>query len=119
MDARSLRFVVDACEGELLGGLAETLVSRVCTDSPRVQPGDLFIALAGEKFDAHDYLAEVARKGAAALVVAPARAGQAPSLSHSIGVIAVDDTRLALGKLAASYRSDFNLPVVAIAGSNG
>ncbi len=119
MDARSLKFISEACGGELLCGPGEALVSRVCTDSRQLQVGDLFIAVAGEKFDAHDYLVEVARKGAAALVVARAKAGNASSLSGSVGIIAVDDTRLALGRLAARYRADFSLPVVAIGGSNG
>ena len=54
-------------------GLARDAVRRVCTDSRQVQPGDLFFALAGERFDGHDFLAEVAGKGGAAAVVAAAR----------------------------------------------
>ena len=119
MDARSLKFIAEACGGELLSGPDEALVSRACTDSRQVQAGDLFIAIAGEKFDAHDYLIEVARKGAAALLIARTKAGSASNLAGSVGLIAVDDTRLALGKLAARYRSDFNLPIVAVGGSNG
>jgi UDP-N-acetylmuramoyl-tripeptide--D-alanyl-D-alanine ligase len=119
MEARSLIIVAEACGGELLHGPSEALVSRVCTDSRQVEAGDLFVAIAGEKFDAHDYLVEVARKGAAALVVARSKAAQTSSLSRSVGMIVVDDTRVALGKLGARYRSDFNLPIVAVGGSNG
>ena len=119
MDARSLKFIAEACGGELLNGPGEALVSRVCTDSRQVQVGDLFVAVAGEKFDAHDYLIEVARKGAAALLISCAKAGSASSLAGSVGLIAVDDTRLALGKLAARYRSEFKLPIAAVGGSNG
>jgi len=119
MDARSLDYVADSCAGELHAGLPEAFVSRVCTDSRQVQAGDLFIALEGEKFDAHDYLVEVARKGAMAVVVQRTKVAKASGLSQSVGVITVDDTRAALGKLAARYRSEFNLPVVAIGGSNG
>jgi UDP-N-acetylmuramoyl-tripeptide--D-alanyl-D-alanine ligase len=119
MEARPLQFIASACEGELLSGSPDARVSRVCTDSRQVQVGDLFVPLAGEKFDAHDFLVEVARKGAAALLVARAKAGQASSLYHSVGLVTVDDTRLALGKLAVRYRADFNLPVVAVGGSNG
>jgi UDP-N-acetylmuramoyl-tripeptide--D-alanyl-D-alanine ligase len=119
MDARSLQFIADACDGELLNGSAEVLITRVVTDSRQVQVGDLFVAIVGEKFDAHDYFVEVARKGAVAAVVARSKAGQASSLAQAVGLIAVDDTRVALGKLAARYRHDFNVPVVAIAGSNG
>jgi UDP-N-acetylmuramoyl-tripeptide--D-alanyl-D-alanine ligase len=119
VESRSFKFIADACEGELLSGPSEALISRVCTDSRQAQVGDLFVAIVGEKFDAHDYLVEVARKGAAALLVARAKAGKASSLSGSVGIIAVEDTRLALGRLAARYRADFKLPVVAIGGSNG
>jgi UDP-N-acetylmuramoyl-tripeptide--D-alanyl-D-alanine ligase len=70
MECRSLRFVVSACAGEQLGGSPETQVNRVCTDSRLAQAGDLFFALSGDKFDGHDYLAQVADKGVAAVVVA-------------------------------------------------
>ncbi|PYJ00931.1 MAG: hypothetical protein DME25_19390 [Verrucomicrobia bacterium] len=119
MDDRSLGFVVHACQGQLLAGPPDAVLSRVCTDSRKAAAGDLFFALVGEKFDAHDYLAEVVRKGAAAVVVARAKAGQASSLSASLGVVAVDDTRAALGRLATCYRRDFSLPIVAVGGSNG
>src|SRR5262245_34632766 len=68
-----LHEVVAACGGLLVGGAPDMLLCRVCTDSRRVEVGDLFVALAGEKFDAHDYLTEVARRGAAALVVEEAK----------------------------------------------
>jgi len=119
VDARSLQYIAAACAGELLAGLPDSIARRVSTDSRAVQPGDLFVALAGEKFDAHDFLADVAQKGAAVVVVSRAKAALASRLPPSIGVIAVDDTRLALGKFAAYYRSDFHLPVVAVGGSNG
>src|SRR5437764_10923643 len=91
-------------------------VTRVCTDSRQAQPGDLFIALAGERFDAHDYLAEAARKGAAAVV---GDRKKVEERDPGCAVIAVGNTRLALGNLAARYRRDFNLPVIAVGGSNG
>jgi len=119
MEVRSLKFIADVCQGELLAGSPESVVSRVCTDSRRVQAGDLFFALAGERFDAHDYLVEVGRKGAAALVVARDKAELATGLFRSVAVVAVDDPRVALGRLAARYRADFHLPVVAVGGSNG
>jgi UDP-N-acetylmuramoyl-tripeptide--D-alanyl-D-alanine ligase len=119
MEPRSLEFIAHACEGELLSGSAATRVSRVCTDSRQLEAGDLFIALAGEKFDAHDFLGEVAHKGPAALIVSRARSGEASGLQGSPAVIAVNDPRLALGKFAAGYRQDFDLPIIAVGGSNG
>ncbi|MDB6021439.1 MAG: UDP-N-acetylmuramoyl-tripeptide--D-alanyl-D-alanine ligase [Pedosphaera sp.] len=126
-----MKYVVEACGGELLNGSTETLVNRVCTDSRQAQPGDLFIALSGERFDAHDFLGEVAQKSVAAMVIEKSKtdrlAANAPRQSAirnpqsamPCAVITVDNTRQALGRLAARYRADFTLPVVAVGGSNG
>src|SRR5258705_7149457 len=102
MEPRSLQFVVTACSGELEIGSPQTQVLRVCTDSRRVQPGDLFFALPGVRFDGHDFFAEVVRKGAAAIVAARNRASSEPG---GCAMIAVEDTRAALGRLAAAYRN--------------
>jgi UDP-N-acetylmuramoyl-tripeptide--D-alanyl-D-alanine ligase len=116
MDHRTLRFIAAGCAGELVKGSPEATVSRVCTDSRQTQAGDLFIALRGERFDAHQFLAEVAAKGVVA-ILAERMKFRAPL--PECAVIAVDDTRKALSRLAAAYRADFKLPVVAVAGSNG
>src|SRR5438477_12919512 len=116
MEARDLRFVLSACQGELRAGSLETPVLRVSTDSRRVQPGDLFFALPGERFDGHQFLGEATSKGAAAVVAAR---NELPGELRNSAFIRVEDTRKALGKLAAAYRKDFALSVVAVAGSNG
>lgn len=115
MDFRSLKFVATACAGEQLSGSSETVVNRVCSDSRQAQAGDLFFALTGDRFDGHDFLADVAQKGVAAVV---AKRSKAPA-GLKCAVIAVDDPRRALGRLAAGYRAEFTLPVVAVGGSNG
>lgn len=86
--------------------------SRVHTDSRTVAPGDLFVALRGDRFDAHDFLADVVARGAAAVLV---------SRDVDVGVPAIvaPDTRLALGDLAAGWRRAFTPPTVAVTGSNG
>jgi UDP-N-acetylmuramoyl-tripeptide--D-alanyl-D-alanine ligase len=88
-------------------------VLRVSTDSRAIQPGDLFIALRGEKFDGGTFAAQAQQQGAAGVVLDHA---QAPGLTQAIRV---DDTRIALGRLAAAWRARFSLPLVAITGSNG
>ncbi|MBW8457424.1 MAG: UDP-N-acetylmuramoyl-tripeptide--D-alanyl-D-alanine ligase [Thiobacillus sp.] len=88
-------------------------VLRICTDSRSIQPGDLFIALRGEKFDGGTFAAQALQQGAAGVVL---DAAQAPELAAAIRV---DDTRLALGRLAAAWRRRFAIPVVAVTGSNG
>jgi len=115
MDARPLKFICDACAGEVRHGGQDVLVLGVSTDSRTVQAGDLFVALAGDRFDGHEYLADAAAKGAAAVMVN----GLATTGTVSCPVIAVDNTRAALGDLAAAYRGEFSMPVVAIGGSNG
>lgn len=115
MDERSLRFVAEGCGGELLSGSPETSVRRVCTDSRQAQPGDVFFALPGERFDGHDFVAAVARTAAAVVVERPA----AVQPVGDCGVIWVESTRSALGRLAARYRDDFTMPVIAVGGSNG
>ena len=116
MEQVSLKFVATTSGGELQGGSPEARVSRVCTDSRKAQPGDLFFALAGELFDGHHFLVEAAHKGVAAVVV---ERGKMPAPTLHCGLIVVDDSRRALGRLAASYRRQFDLPILAVAGSNG
>jgi UDP-N-acetylmuramoyl-tripeptide--D-alanyl-D-alanine ligase len=116
MEPRSLSFIATACGGDLLSGSPEFLAHRVCTDSRQVQPGDLFIAIAGDKFDGHDFIPQAAEKKVAAVLIERAKA---PAGRIGCPVIAVGNTRRALGHLAAAYRNDFTLPVIAVAGSNG
>ena len=116
MEPRSLEYVRAACAGELQAGSPEKLVSRICTDSRQAQAGDLFFALAGERFDGHDFLTQVAQKKVGAVVV---ERGKVPAADLGCDVLVVASTRLALGQLAARYRNDFDLPMVAVCGSNG
>jgi UDP-N-acetylmuramoyl-tripeptide--D-alanyl-D-alanine ligase len=87
-------------------------VTGVSTDSRTVKAGDLFFALRGAKFDAHDFLPEVFRKGAAAAVVSR----EVPASGLTIGV---GDAVGALGALAAAYRMALGARVIGVAGSNG
>ena len=116
MEERTLQFIAKACAGKQLSGLPETRVRRVCTDSRQVKTGDLFLALRGERFDGHDFLGAVVEKGAVAVV---AERRSVPADCRGCVMIAVEDTRKALGQLASEYRKDFVLPVVAVGGSNG
>ena len=89
------------------------LVNDVVTDSRKVTPGCLFVAIKGDKFDAHHFLDDVVKQGAAALVV------ERVAGTLSIPTVVVPDTRIALGEIARYWRSQFNLPVIAVTGSNG
>lgn len=112
----SWRWTLDLLRAALGGGPAGPLtLSRVHTDTRTIQAGDLFVALRGENFDAHDFLAVATEQGAAAVVVSqPERAA-----GLGVPVYAVQDTRIALGRLGAFRRAAWAKPVVAVAGSNG
>ena len=120
MEERSLKFVAEACDAEIQRGAAEMLVKNVCTDSRQAKPGDLFFAIRGEKFDGHDFMNEVAAKNVTAVVVEKSKVQSLKSkVTPDIATLLVDDVRIALGKLAAAYRKDFDLPIVCVGGSNG
>lgn len=101
--------------GELSGPNRRTL-SGVSTDTRDPLEGQLFVALVGERFDAHDFLHKAIDGGAAGLLVERGRAGEAP---EGVAVIEVDDTLFALGELARAHRRRLGTPVVALTGSNG
>lgn len=86
---------------------------RVHTDTRSLQAGDLFVALKGEHFDAHNFLTQARAQGAVAAI---ARQGLAEA---GLPGLEVPDARLALGQLAAGWRSQLSLPLIAVTGSNG
>ena len=90
-------------------------VRGISTDSRSITDGDVFVALRGERFDAHDFLADVVRHGAAALVVSDAR--RAAGLG--VPAFVVPDTTAALGALGSWWRRAWGGTVIAVAGSNG
>ena len=102
----------------VLGGSstgADCEFTGVSTDSRTIGKGELFVALRGEKFDGHGFLAAVARNGAAAAMVD----GKFDASGAALPLIVVEDTRLALGALARHWRSLFAPMLIGIAGSNG
>ena len=104
--------IAAAIGGQLTG--ADGAVSGVSTDTRSIGAGQLFVALRGERFDAHDFLDQAAANGATAMLVA-----SIDKLPAGVSAVVVDDTRLALGRLAAAWRARFELPVIAVTGSNG
>ncbi|MEP6493056.1 MAG: UDP-N-acetylmuramoyl-tripeptide--D-alanyl-D-alanine ligase [bacterium] len=88
---------------------------RVWTDTRTIEPGDLFVALVGERFDAHDFLAGAVESGAVGVVVSRVDAAR----GLGVPVFEVADTLVALGALGNFRRRAWGRPVVAVAGSNG
>lgn len=96
-----------------LHGEGTEWVCAVVTDSRRMVPGCLFVALSGERFDGHDFIGEAHAKGAAAVLYDRWRGG------ITLPAIGVSDSRVALGEIAAGWRARFQMPLASVAGSNG
>ncbi|HEY5751632.1 MAG TPA: UDP-N-acetylmuramoyl-tripeptide--D-alanyl-D-alanine ligase [Chthoniobacterales bacterium] len=109
MNALTLSQIADLAEGKVVSGDPETVVSRVVTDSRKVMPGDLFVALRGEQHDAHNFVANLA---------VPALVDRLPAY-FAPGAVLVEDTSQGLQTLARNYRKTLAAKIVAITGSNG
>ena len=90
-------------------------ISAVCTDTRRMEKSSLFVALRGDRHDAHEFLPQAAAGGAIAALVEQCPANTLPN----VHLIRVPDTRAAMGKLARRVRADLRGKVIAVAGSNG
>ena len=102
--------IADALEAELVGN--DRAIESVSTDTRAIDAGALFVALVGERFDAHDFAAQAVESGAGALLVSRIVESDVPQLL-------VKDTKLALGQLGALVHQSCQTPTVAITGSAG
>lgn len=114
MDKFSLEEIAGAVRGRIVQGDPALVIERVCTDTRQIVPGSLFVALKGERFDAHDFLEEAAAKGAGALLVS--RTEDCPPGTPTV---LVRNTLQALQNLAGFNRRKAGIPVVAVTGSVG
>jgi len=89
-------------------------ISRVGSDSRQIESGELFVALVGDRFDAHNFLSDVAGDGACAALIS-----ESAKCSSNLPAICVDDTKIGLGHLAKAWRAQFSIPVAVVTGSNG
>ncbi len=108
----TLEQIAAATSGTARGG--NPTAAGVSTDSRTVKAGNLFVALDGENFDGHQFIGQALSGGAVAVMVNAAKAE-----NISAPLVAVADTRRGLGELAAAWRSQFDLPLIAVTGSNG
>lgn len=92
----------------------QIMISRVGTDSRQIEVGELFVALAGERFDAHDFLSDVAKAGVGGVLIS-----QQDKCPANLAAICVPDTRIGLGELAAAWRAKYPIPLALVTGSNG
>ncbi|PIJ49747.1 UDP-N-acetylmuramoyl-tripeptide--D-alanyl-D-alanine ligase [Erwinia sp. OLTSP20] len=110
MISLTLQQLAAAVDGRLIG--SNLTIDRVTTDTRKVEAGALFIALQGERFDAHDFVGDAIGAGAAALLVSK-------HLQVAVPQVVVADTRIALGRLAGWVRQQSSARVVALTGSSG
>ena len=112
--------VRQAVRGDL-AGIAETRFRGISTDTRDALQQQLFVAIRGDRFDAHDFLERAVDGGAAGLLVEANRVDSArlERLSTSASVVIVPDTIIALGALAQAHRRRLHTPVLALTGSNG
>lgn len=106
----SLKTLAEISDGQLYG--ADLSIAEVSTDTRKVTDGSLFIALRGERFDAHDFAEDAINSGAKALLVSK-------RLPLEVSQVVVTDTRLAFGQLGAWVRKQAKARVVALTGSSG
>lgn len=112
----SLPFLARASGGECVSADPGLRVTQLSTDTRTLTAGAAFLALTGEKHDAHQLLSKAVESGARLLIVNRSRMDLVP---RGVAALVVDDTRVAYGRIAAAHRRTLELPVVAIAGSNG
>lgn len=107
--------ILTATGGKLMQGDAALVACNVVINSRLVKKGDLFLAIVGEKHDAHIFIPEAIKRGATAIVVS----NSLRNYPLTVAVIKVKDTTKALGDIARFHRLRFSLPVIAITGSAG
>lgn len=112
----TLQEILKITNGTLQGATKSSGITGVCTDSRKLQAGDLFIAIKGESFDGHHFVNEVIRKSASAVIVSNY---YGISNNKKVPIIRVRDTVKALGQIARFHRDRFSIPVIAITGSTG
>src|SRR5574343_807998 len=118
-EAVPLSLVTDWLSAHWRDASGSELVQGVSTATRTVQAGDLFVALRGEQFDAHDFLEDVREAGAVGAVVEAGHPMLSSPALEGWPLVICDDTRLALGTLGQAWRARYRLPVIAVTGSNG
>ena len=108
--------IAEVCGGEVGEDWASAVATGVSTDTREVQPGELFVALTGARHNGHDFVGEAFERGAVGAVVARGKRGVVVGRQP---LVTVDDTLVALGKIASRHRSKFNVAITAVSGSTG
>ncbi len=123
MEKVTVAEIVEASQGDLIGGNLQLAVPDISIDSRTIKEGELFLALKGGRYDGHDFLEEALQRGAMGAIIKNQKSNDSlsrvPRNQRSAIIIQVSDTSKALQDVAHYYRKKFALPIVAITGSNG
>ena len=116
--------VLEATQGRLIQGHLHQVIGGISTDSRTLKPGEMFVALKGERFDGHVFLLQALKREASGAVIEILKhripeSSEEELLRRGRAIIGVKDTRSALQGLARFHRRRFSIPVVAVTGSNG
>jgi UDP-N-acetylmuramoyl-tripeptide--D-alanyl-D-alanine ligase len=115
MDSLSLHRIAEFAGAKIERGNGDLVIERISTDSRTIKSGELFVALRGENFDAHDFLNQVVERGAAGAIISQ----DVSKSATQFAVLRVPDTLAAYQNLAANYRKSLPIRVLGITGSNG
>jgi UDP-N-acetylmuramoyl-tripeptide--D-alanyl-D-alanine ligase len=115
----TVKEVSSAINGRQISGSPDEFVDGLSTDSRKMKPGYIFLALKGERYDGHNFLNNAINAGAMGVIVEPDSTITKKSFSNNLVVINVSSTLKALGDLASWWRKQWQGKVIAITGSNG
>ncbi|MFN4227231.1 MAG: UDP-N-acetylmuramoyl-tripeptide--D-alanyl-D-alanine ligase [Candidatus Ratteibacteria bacterium] len=113
MEKIRLSEIIQWCKGKVNKEFKDFYIEGISTDSRQLKKGEIFVALKGEKYDGHNFVEEVFKKGAVAAIVSEDYKGNSGLL------IKVKDTLYALGNISKNYRIKLGIKVIAITGSDG
>ncbi len=122
-ETKQLKILLEGVEYNITGNIEKTEITGLCSDSRKVQPGNLFAAIKGLSVDGHNYLRQAVSAGCSALLVNRDWKDHAPGAKAwtQISIVEVNDTKTALGNIAANYydHPDRQLTMIGITGTNG
>lgn len=108
--------LLKATKGRLIRGKKDTRVAGLSIDSRTLKRQEAFLAIKGSNFNGHDFISAAIKKGSPCIIK---QADEKKAVGKSVALIEVGDTQKALGELACFWRNKFNIPVIALTGSNG
>jgi len=117
MENYTIGNIIKATGGHLKKGSSDTKVTDISTDTRTIKEGDIFVALIGDQFDGHDFIAQAIEKNIMGVVVSHEFGGM--DESNNLNIIMVKDTTQALGDIAKDYGNRFSIPIIGVTGSNG